>query len=493
MRISKLFLASAFALLLWAGSVVSVEAAVKLKYPKGAILREEGTTDLYYYANDGKKYLFPNTATYKTWYVSVSRAKDLSAKEFKSVPLGGKILTVRPGVKPVKFVGFDKYYVVASGNVLREVKDEALLRDFYGENWSKKVVKLPADDIVNYELGKLVSSTIDYSPSAQKKYASTINKILPDMAAPIKVSINTKPTAEEKRLPILRSLKENLDAGFKPGFKTDVTGYSLLAGADEDVINLSPVPANPDAKVFVNNWPVKKGFGFSSYLNFGVNNIAVKVVLPNKDEMTYRLVVNRQNPDKENRLKSISENLAGSISPKFSPDQQYYTLHANYGEQILRLKASAKSKNAKVYIRGEEIKSGKSYAVNLATDKTLVDIYVLSQDENLRKYTVEITRDLYPNLSEARLKSLTMSGAKIFFDSASSDYFLTVPYTTTKTTISAAPINSDAIVKIDNEVSRSRSIELMPGDNRIQVAVQSPNGYSSVYYLNIKREVEKTQ
>jgi hypothetical protein len=189
----------------------------------------------------------------------------------------------------------------------------------------------------------------------------------------------------------------------------------------------------------------------------------------------------------------ISENLTNSLSPKFSPDQQYYTLRANYGEQILRLKASPRSKKSKVYIRGEEIKSGKSYAINLATDKTIVDIYVMAQDENLRKYTVEIVRDMYPNLSDSRLKSLAVSGGKIFFDSASADYFLTVPHATTKTTISATPISAEAIVKIDNEVSRSRSIELLPGDNRIKVSVQSPNGYSSAYFVNIKRELEKME
>lgn len=475
------------------GVVSSAEAAVKLKYPKGTILREVGSPDLYYYAADGKKYLFPNMVTYRTWFSDLGRVKDITTKEFKAVSLGTKIVTVRPGVKPIMFIGIDKNFVVGAGNTLREVRDEAIMKSFYGESWKKKIAKLPAEDIINYEIGRFVSSTIDYSPKAQKKYASTINKILPEIISPNKVVVNNKPTAEEKRLPILRSLRENLAASFQPGFKTDKTGYSLSAAPNEGSIQLTPVPANPNSKVYINNWPVKVGYGFRSYLNVGANDFSIKVVLPDKNEMTYNVLVNRQNPESENRLKSLSENLSGAISPKFSSDQQYYTLHAAYGEQILRLAPSAKSKKAKVYIRGEEIKPGKSYAINLATDKTIVDIYVMGQDEALRKYTLEVVRDLYPNLSESRLKSLTVGVGKIFFDSASSDYYLVVPSTKTKTTISAVPINANAVVKIDGEVSRSRTIDLNPGDNQIRISITSPNGYSSLYTVHIQKEVEVVQ
>lgn len=475
------------------GSIASAQAVVKLKYPKGAILREVGSKDLYYYADDGKKYLFPNMVTYRTWFSDVGRVRDISTKEFKAVALGTKIVTARPGVKPVMFIGSDKYFVVATGNILREVKNEEIMKSFYGNSWKKKLGKLPAEDIVNYEIGKFVSSTIDYSPKAQKKYASTINKILPEIIAPNKVTVNNKPTEEETRLPILRSLKENLGSSFQPGFKSDNTSYSLSATAGEDSIQLTPVPANPNSKVYINNWPVKVGYGFRSYLNFGVNDFTIKVVLPNKNEMTYRVLVNRQNPESENHLKSLLENLSGSIIPKFNPDQQYYTLRAAYGEQILRLTPSAKSKKSKVYIQGSEIKSGKSYAINLTLERTVVDIYVVGQDEVLRKYTLEVTRDLYPNLSDSHLKSLTVGAGKIYFDAASTDYYLTVPFTKTKTTISATPVNTSAVVKIDNEISRSRTVDLNPGDNQIRISVQAPNGYSSLYIVHIKKEVEVSQ
>jgi len=67
---------------------------------------------VYYYGADGKKYLFPSSKTYNSWYgTSFTAVKNLTQAEVDAVPAGDKNTTAKPGAC-VQFVNDSVLYVV---------------------------------------------------------------------------------------------------------------------------------------------------------------------------------------------------------------------------------------------------------------------------------------------------------------------------------------------------------------------------------------------
>lgn len=67
---------------------------------------------VYYYGSDAKKYLFPSSNTYKTWYgSSFTAVKELTQAEVDAIPTGDKNTTAKPG-SCVQFVNDSALYVV---------------------------------------------------------------------------------------------------------------------------------------------------------------------------------------------------------------------------------------------------------------------------------------------------------------------------------------------------------------------------------------------
>jgi subtilisin family serine protease len=110
-------------------------------------------TAVYYCGVDGKRYVFPNTQTYFTWYADFSMVKEVSLEMLSSLPIGGNV-TARPGVRMLKIQSDPRVYVVARGGVLRPVANEAQAELLYGKDWAKKVFDLSDAFFVNYRLGE---------------------------------------------------------------------------------------------------------------------------------------------------------------------------------------------------------------------------------------------------------------------------------------------------------------------------------------------------
>jgi hypothetical protein len=125
-----------------------------------------GTTNstVYWYANDGKRYVFPNAATYYTWFTGFENVQTISDSELFSIPLAGNV-TYRPGAKLVKVTTDPKVYAVARGGMLRHVSSESLAIQLYGYNWASKVQDVPDEFFTNYTVGSPIYSTTDYNVS----------------------------------------------------------------------------------------------------------------------------------------------------------------------------------------------------------------------------------------------------------------------------------------------------------------------------------------
>lgn len=123
-----------------------------------------GGYPVYYYGTDGKKYLFPTSDTYSTWYSDFSGVKVLTQAELEAVPFGGNA-TFRPGVKMVKFPGDAKVYAVDKGGVLRHVTSETVAVALYGAEWYKpaNLTVVPEGFQANYSMtGAAINAATDY-------------------------------------------------------------------------------------------------------------------------------------------------------------------------------------------------------------------------------------------------------------------------------------------------------------------------------------------
>lgn len=140
----------------------------------GDLIKGPSSDSVYYYGQNGKRFVFPNAKTYFTWYPDFSTVKTITADELAAIPLGGNV-TYRPGVKLVKVATDPKVYAVAAHGVLRWVKTEDAARSLYGSQWNKSVDDIPDTFFVNYTVGADVTTSADFTPSSEMLDAKDID------------------------------------------------------------------------------------------------------------------------------------------------------------------------------------------------------------------------------------------------------------------------------------------------------------------------------
>ncbi|PIR66749.1 MAG: hypothetical protein COU51_02340 [Parcubacteria group bacterium CG10_big_fil_rev_8_21_14_0_10_36_14] len=122
---------------------------------------------VYYYATDGKRYVFPNEKTYNTWYDGFTGVKTITDSELAVIQIGGNAV-YRAGVKLIKIQTDPKVYAVAKDGVLRWIKTESIAVALYGADWAKKVEDVPDAFFTNYTIGADIGSADNYNPTAEK-------------------------------------------------------------------------------------------------------------------------------------------------------------------------------------------------------------------------------------------------------------------------------------------------------------------------------------
>ena len=134
-----------------------------------------------------------------------------------------------------------------------------------------------------------------------------------------------------------------------------------------------------------------------------------------------------------------------SMTPEFRPD--VYEYKANVKDLTsIDITASPNDGNAKVSI------SDNYKALQKGDNK--ITIQSTSEDGgSTLTYTINVTLTMTPTkeelaLIDTTLKSLSISGYKLDFNSSEKKYYLTVPYATTKLSIKAVPTNEKAEVAI---------------------------------------------
>ena len=130
---------------------------------------------VYYLGQDGKRYVFPNEKTYKTWYSDFSTVKTISAADLAKYLIGGNA-TYRPGVKLVKINTDPKVYAVAGDGTLRWVTTADIAAALYGASWATTLVDDISDAFfVNYKTGSQITAVTEYSKDSIKNSSPDIN------------------------------------------------------------------------------------------------------------------------------------------------------------------------------------------------------------------------------------------------------------------------------------------------------------------------------
>lgn len=151
-----------------------VAPTTKAAASAGDLIKKDGLSAVYYLGDDGKRYVFPNEATYKSWYSDFSGVVTISSDELSSYPLGGNVV-VRPGTFLVKITTDPKVYAVEANGTLRWVQTEADAIALYGTNWAKRVIDVADSFFINYTIGTpLASNEVPFGSLLQKSGESNI-------------------------------------------------------------------------------------------------------------------------------------------------------------------------------------------------------------------------------------------------------------------------------------------------------------------------------
>ena len=144
--------------------VMTVVAMSGLVAPKasasasaGDLIKKDGLSTVYYLGSDGKRYVFPNSDVYFSWYPDFSGVVTVSASELSSYSLGSNIV-MRAGTKLVKIVSDPSVYAVEPNGVLRKIQSEADAIALYGSNWAKRVVDVIDSFFTGYTVGSVLAS-----------------------------------------------------------------------------------------------------------------------------------------------------------------------------------------------------------------------------------------------------------------------------------------------------------------------------------------------
>jgi len=159
--------------LLFAGfAAAPVGAQVTIQ--SGDLIKSDANPAVYYYAADGKRYVFPNDKTYFTWYANFSTVKTVTADQLGAITIGGNV-TYKPGVKMLKILSDPRVYAISKNGILRAIGSEAVAAALYGPTWNKQIDDLADSFFVNYKVGAPISAAASYDKETIRASAPTIN------------------------------------------------------------------------------------------------------------------------------------------------------------------------------------------------------------------------------------------------------------------------------------------------------------------------------
>jgi len=157
------------------GLSIPLQPGDLIKIPDDYDAKTLSDTAVYYYAVNGKRYVFPNEKTYFTWYPDFSKVEIIPIDQMSLIPIGGNV-TVHPGTRMLKFQTDTKTYMVTRGGVLRWAKTEDVARGWFGADWNRSIDDVSEAFYVNYTFGTPIESSLDLALDVIKDATHTIDQ-----------------------------------------------------------------------------------------------------------------------------------------------------------------------------------------------------------------------------------------------------------------------------------------------------------------------------
>lgn len=170
-RLATIFAFVAIVLAPMMASAVTVTTDLQGTLIKGSL------SAVYFYGDDGKRYVFPNDKVFFSWYADFSSVKEITDAELAAIQIGGNV-TYRPGTKLVKVTSDPRVYAVSGHGVLRWITTEDLAKKLYGSDWAKQVHDLSDSLFGDYEVGSSIASDDSYHPDTERTTYTNVAKLL---------------------------------------------------------------------------------------------------------------------------------------------------------------------------------------------------------------------------------------------------------------------------------------------------------------------------
>lgn len=154
--------------------VDAAKSSAENNLPAGTVIKGEGLSTLYYIGEDGKRYVFPNSNIFFSWYDNFSKVVEVPLEDLYEYPLGGNA-RYKPGALLIKIQTDPKVYAVGGNGKLHWIKTEKIAKALYGNNWNKLIDDVPDSFFTNYEISTEVNEESDFDPSEEEEQMPSIS------------------------------------------------------------------------------------------------------------------------------------------------------------------------------------------------------------------------------------------------------------------------------------------------------------------------------
>ncbi len=124
-------------------------------------LARSENNDIYYYAADGKRYVFPNLDIFKSWFgdYDINKLELQDLQTLYETPLGGNV-TLRPGSLMMTETNLD-IYLITGDSAMKVIKNFDLLIELYGTNYKDYIITIPNFYFTQYENTGIINQAGD--------------------------------------------------------------------------------------------------------------------------------------------------------------------------------------------------------------------------------------------------------------------------------------------------------------------------------------------
>lgn len=190
-------------------------------------------------------------------------------------------------------------------------------------------------------------------------------------------------------------------------------------------------------------------------------------------------------------LKALSENISGSLVPRFKPEITAYTLNTPYENEEVTFKFKTYSANSKIFVNDTIIDSGMKITLKLKEGKNNIDIRVVDEKKQSITYSIRLNR-LPPddnNLLKGFRENLS-DKISPKFDPDILEYDISAQSYEEILKLRIYKRSTKAKVYVNGKLVKSRyytNISLDDGKNTVRIAVIAQNGDIKTYKIHVDK------